>query len=547
MLGNLLSNAVKFTAQGHVLLATRFCGWAEGGARLEFSVTDTGIGISEEAQRRLFQPFSQADASTARRFGGSGLGLVLCRRIVEGMAGRIELRSEEAKGSTFTVTLELPVQPGEPRLAAAPPAALRGARVLLADASAASRAILERQLGRMGAAVETSSTALDCVARLDGAALAGRPFDAVVVDLGLPDLGGEGVGRQLRADPLHQGLALVLLSAPGLRGEEATADSAGFDAYLVKPAPPALLADALGLALERRRRGAPGPLLTRHSVGERDWHAPSAAPRLPVELRVLLAEDHPVNQKLAQKFLESMGARLEVAADGAQVLEALERSRFDLVLMDCQMPGMDGFMTTARIRERERIQGGHLPIIAMTAHALEGDREHCLAQGMDDYLSKPVTRQALWSVLSRWSGVAAGDVSAPLEPAAEARRAGPSPDDLDLDVRQLEELEAAYAGELQALYAEVLDPYLALTAEHLGEIDRALRAGDGGIVVAMAHRLKGSSVSLGFVGMGRLAQRLELGARSGSDQLAGMAAALQDEFRRVGAFVERRRASTRAA
>jgi two-component system, sensor histidine kinase and response regulator len=253
-----------------------------------------------------------------------------------------------------------------------------------------------------------------------------------------------------------------------------------------------------------------------------------------------------VNRVLAQKLPEGMGATLALAADGQEVLAALERARFDLVLMDCQMPGMDGFEATARIRARERERGGHLPIVAMTANALGGDREHCLARGMDDYLAKPVTRQALFDVLTRWSGKAQGaPAPAAAPPAGSAPR--PATDEPALDQERFGELEAAFHDDADAFHARLLGPYLAVTGEQLRAIDRAVEAGDTAALLAVAHKLKGASRTLGFVAMGEHAHGLEVGAREGDarDRLA-RAAALREEFQRVVAFAERRRKARNA-
>ncbi|HET9596771.1 MAG TPA: response regulator [Anaeromyxobacteraceae bacterium] len=540
VLGNLVSNAVKFTAEGHVLVSTR-CRGEGGRARLTLSVEDTGIGISAEAQEHLFQAFTQADASTSRRFGGSGLGLVLCRRIVDGMAGAIALRSEEGKGSTFTVSLDLPVAEGQP-MPPAPLSLLRGARVLVVDGDEPNRAVLERQLSRLGARVEGARTGEQALEAARRTGRDGERLDAAVVDGRAPELAWH-LGAALRAGARGGDLGLVLLSPSGRCGEALAAERAGFDAYLVKPTRPEILAGALAMVVERRRAGRPGPLVTRHAVSEAGL-APERGPStLPAPVRVLLAEDHPVNQKVAQKLLEGMGATLTVAADGLEAVQALERAPFDLVLMDCQMPGMDGFEATARIRARERERGGHVPIVAMTAHALGGDREHCLSMGMDDYLSKPVTRKALWDALARWTRTAAdGGAPAAEMPAPAASPQDPGPGEPGLDAEQFRELASTFAGSEASFWAELLQPYVEIAGRQLRDLDRALGAGDAASVAAIAHKLKGASLSLGFVAMGRHAQGLERGARQ--QALAGSgahAAALEEEYRRVSAFAERYR------
>jgi len=402
VLGNLMSNAVKFTQAGHVLVSTRLVTRQDGRARIQLAVRDTGIGIPPAAQARLFQPFSQADASTSRKFGGSGLGLVLCRRIIEAMGGEIRLESRAGEGSTFTVELELPVDPAWTGLRP-PPSILAGARVLLAIGHPVHRGILARNLREAGLVVELAEDPAAIPAALAEARRKGRPHAAAILDLRLPGEPGEQLGRRLRDDPALDGLALVLLTAIGCRGEGERAQAAGFDAYLAEPLRELALANVLALVIPRRGTGGRGPLVTQHTVTTA-IPTREELPPLPRTLRVLLAEDNRVNQKIALRMLAGLGTEATLAQDGFQVLQALEGAPFDLVLMDCQMPGMDGFTATARIRERERAGGGHLPIIAMTANALEGDRGLCLAAGMDDYVSKPINRHSLWQVLNRWCG-----------------------------------------------------------------------------------------------------------------------------------------------
>jgi CheY-like chemotaxis protein/HPt (histidine-containing phosphotransfer) domain-containing protein len=540
VVGNLVSNAVKFTSSGHVLVTTRLGGRAEGRVRIQISVTDTGPGISPEAQKRLFQPFSQADASTSRKFGGTGLGLVLCRRIIAGMGGGIDLVSEEGRGSTFTVSLELPVDEGRPA-ALPPPSILREARVLVLDDNPLNRAILEKQLSQLGVRVEAAGLGSEAVERVRVAARGGSAFDAALLDYHLPDMNGEQVGEALRGDALLAGLGLLMLSSSGQQGEAAHVEGVGFDAYLVKPVRAEILASALAMVLERKRRRECGALITRHTVSEAS-PPHRQEPSFAAPVRVLLAEDNLVNQQVARKMLEGMGATLVVAADGFQVLQALEQSAFEMVLMDCQMPGMDGFVATARIREREQARGGHIPIIAMTANALEGDREHCLAMGMDDYISKPITRQGLWAALSRWiqsPGVESARTEAPRSPAPAHRAA---PEEAAVDVQRFEEMKELLEGCPGGFYEGILQPYLSITEGQLRELEQSLEQRDTRTIQTIAHTLKGSSLNLGFVGLGSHAKEVEVEVKQGTLRNPGaLSAALQDEFRRVALFAQRYR------
>jgi CheY-like chemotaxis protein len=271
------------------------------------------------------------------------------------------------------------------------------ARILLAVGHSAERGILARHLEEVGPAPEVLERAADVLERLR----AGAPPDLVLLDKHLPDRPGLDLGRALREDPAFAGLTLVLVTANGQLGDGEAASAAGFDAYLAEPLKPRVLGGALAEALRRRRAGG-GELVTQHTVLEAE-HLGGPQARLPRPVRVLLAEDNRVNQKIAQRMLDALGAVHTLAEDGFQVLRALESAPFDVILMDCQMPSLDGFQATTRIRRREQERGGHIPIIAMTANALEGDRQLCLDAGMDDYLTKPVKRKALWTALTHWA------------------------------------------------------------------------------------------------------------------------------------------------
>jgi len=540
VLGNLMSNAVKFTSAGHVLVTAKLDHQSGGRVGFRISVADTGMGLSREAQKRLFRPFSQADASTSRKFGGTGLGLALCRRIIDGMGGSIDLLSEEGSGSVFTVALELPADQDRP--GALPPSSiLRGARLLVLDDSDLGRAILEKQLGQLGVHVMAAHSGGEAVEKVQAAARGGGAFDAAIVDDHLPDMDGGRVAEILRADASLTGLGLVMLSSSGYRGEAAHMRSLGFDAYLVKPVRAESLAGVLSMVLERKRRGERGALVTRHTVSEA---SPSHRdePSLATPLHVLLAEDNLVNQQVARKMLEGMGATLVVATDGSQALGLLEKSTFDVVLMDCQMPGMDGLEATARIRERERTRGGHIPIIAMTANALESDRERCLAAGMDDYISKPITWQGLWAALSRSTqnhGAEPGHAGAPPSQAAADPAAS---QETTVDARRFEQMKDLLDGSPGGFYEGILRPYLSITEGQLRELAQSVEKGDTRSIQTLAHTLKGSSLNLGFVGLGNQAKEVEADAKHGTlGDPGALAAAFQDEFRRVTLFAERYR------
>jgi len=533
VLGNLVSNAVKFTSTGHVLVATRFGGLEKGKVSLQLSVADTGLGISAEAQKHLFRPFCQAEASTSRRFGGTGLGLILCKRILDGMGGTIALESQEGKGSTFAVSLQLPANESQPP-PAPEPSSLRGARALVLDDSVAYRAILEKQLSRLGIRVETASSVAEALESARRATDHGA-FDVALLDYHMPEMAGAQVARAFRENPALAGLGLLMLSSSGQQGEPELVELAGADAYLVKPIRAEVLARTLERVLERKRQGGSGALIGRHNVTETIPDRGQGL-LLTVPLRVLLAEDNPVNQAVARRMLETMGATVTLAADGFQALEALERSHFDLILMDCQMPEMDGFAATGRIREKEQAADGHIPIIAMTANAMRGDREDCLARGMDDYISKPITRRALWEVLTRWSAPGARS-SNQISPSASAKPEGPT-----LDEDHLKEMNELFRTSPGGFYVEMVEPYVSTTKDMLRSLERFLEKGDTQSLAATAHALKGAALTLGLVGMANGAAAIEVDARQERLENVGtLATKLQDEFCRAVLHLEQYR------
>jgi signal transduction histidine kinase/ligand-binding sensor domain-containing protein/CheY-like chemotaxis protein len=388
---NLVGNAIKFTERGEVVVTVETLQGVPTGpdapAVLHFSVRDTGIGIPREKQLVIFAPFSQADASTTRRFGGTGLGLTISRRLAAMMGGDLWVESEPGKGSTFHFTGRFRAASPAPATRGEEPS-LEGQRVLIVDDNATSRRILEEMTARWGMKPVMAEDGSSALRRLEEDA----GLQLVITDTHMPGMDGYELAEKLRL--LGREASLVMLTSAGQRGDAARCRQLGVAAYLTKPVRSGELRQVLLAVLGVRPRRAPAsPLVTRHSLREA---VPARA------LRILLAEDNPVNQRLAIRLLERRGHRVVVACNGRQVLETLAThgwNAFDAVLMDVQMPEMDGFQATAAIRDHERGAGGHLPIIAMTAHAMKGDRERCLEAGMDAYVSKPVRAEALFEAI----------------------------------------------------------------------------------------------------------------------------------------------------
>jgi len=397
ILVNLVGNAIKFTERGEVTVQVERESQAGGSAKLHFSVRDTGVGIPREKQATVFEPFTQADGSTTRRYGGTGLGLSISRRLVEMMGGHIWVDSTPGQGSTFHFTARFGVGKPLEEVAPAQEPSLADVRVLVVDDNATNRRILEEMLQSWHMKPTLVEDAHVAMSRLERALEDGTPFRLVLTDVNMPEMDGFALVERIRRNPRLAGAAIVMLTSGGQRGDAARCRELGVAAYLSKPVGQSELFDAIVRVVSTpQAEAAPTALITRHSLheGKRKFH-------------VLLAEDNAVNQKLAVRLLEKQGHRVMVAANGRQALAALNQEKFDVVLMDVQMPEMDGFEATAAIRQREQSTGQHLPIIAMTAHAMQGDRERCLAAGMDGYISKPIQARQLFEVLDEKASPAA--------------------------------------------------------------------------------------------------------------------------------------------
>jgi PAS domain S-box-containing protein len=493
---NLAGNALKFTERGEVVLRVEAEAAADGRAALHFAVRDTGMGIPPEKQGRIFEAFAQADTSTTRRFGGTGLGLTISSRLVELMGGRIWLESEVGRGSTFHFTARFGLHPGPLEAARpAPRELLRGLPVLVVDDNATNRRILEELLAGWGmrpTAVDGGPAAL---AVLRGAAAAGEPFSLALVDAMMPGMDGRTLARRIREQPDLEGVALLMLSSAGQLLEAAGWRPLGVAACLTKPVKHSELLDAILRALHPH---APGP--ARSSAAPRPAPQPGQG-----ALRILLAEDNLVNQKLAVRLLEKLGHRVRLAGTGTEALAALEREPYDLVLMDVQMPEMDGLEATRCLRRGERRTGRHVPVIAMTAHAMKGDRERCLEAGMDGYLAKPIRTEELAAAIA---GVGPGTVPAGSGQAAAA-----------FD----HEAALAGAGGDPELLRELARIFRAECPRWQTQMRQAIAQGDAGLLRRAAHTCKGS---LGLFGAGaalEAAQRLESLGQAGDLAPAGEA------------------------
>jgi CheY-like chemotaxis protein/HPt (histidine-containing phosphotransfer) domain-containing protein/anti-sigma regulatory factor (Ser/Thr protein kinase) len=508
VLTNLVGNAVKFTEKGEVVLRVTLDESSEQAAVVRFEVRDTGIGIDAELKPRLFQSFVQADGSASRRYGGTGLGLAISRRLVALMGGSIDVESRRGQGSTFWFTARFARQ-AEVTPAPPPSARIAGRRVLVVDDNATNRQILRHQLGYWGLRVTAVESGPRALAQLQQAAASGTGYELAILDMKMPEMDGLELARAMKEDPALAGVRLVLLTSFGQRGHGAEAARIGIAAYLTKPVDEADLYDCLVEVLDEARR-APH-LVTRHSLREQ---------RPAVSAHVLVAEDNEVNQKVAAKILERLGYGVELAENGKEALAACARRRYDAVLMDGQMPGMDGYEATRRIRMRETRGARRVPIIAMTASAMKGDREKCLDAGMDDYVSKPVTPEALEAVLRKWVGAP----SAPAERAAAA----PAAAGQLLDEAIVQNLMSV--DDDGTLMDEIVATFLRIAPARLTAIKKAAR-GNPAALEREAHSFLGSCGNIGARRMAELCARLEVLGRSGSVEGAvEIAGALEQEL-----------------
>ena len=543
MLLNLVGNAVKFTDQGEVVVAVSHIAAGRDKGDLRVEVRDTGIGLSAAAQANLFQPFFQPDAAANRRYGGTGLGLVISKRLVELMGGQIGLESAPGKGSTFWFTVRL-----KRREEAAPQSSrwplLAGVRVLVAIGSPSARRVLAEQLRAWGMVIHgQSATGTGALALLSQDTGSAEACDIIVVDTRLEDMEGLDLARSIKELHRAEGFPVVLLADVGQRLEHSELEAAGIAAWLSKPAKYDLLGDRLSSLLH----SADGPMPKSEILLEARTGNPKAAvaePVLPRDLRVLLAEDNPTNQKLAVHFLQRLGLTPDLATNGLEVLSAFKRQRYDLVLMDCHMPEMDGYEATRRLRQ-DRQLSGDVRIVALTAAAMTGDRDRCLAAGMDDYLTKPLRLEDLRLTLVRHLVTNRPASSDGLASATQGPVGKEANTAAHLDHSALAEIIGDDAVHGRKLLVELLRLYLRESPEQLARMVAQCRDKQFEALRETAHSLKGSSATLGAGRLAQLCRRLEIVAHEGD--LAGsktLIEGIREEFATVAGLLEKEKAAS---
>jgi signal transduction histidine kinase/CheY-like chemotaxis protein/HPt (histidine-containing phosphotransfer) domain-containing protein len=521
---NLLSNAIKFTATGEVEVRVTLAESQGDTAMVRFEVRDTGIGIPEHLQERIFESFSQADGSTTRQYGGTGLGLAIAKRLIEMMGGQVRLVSAPGVGSTFGFTACFTRVEGasQPR---ALPADLRGLRTLIVDDNATNREILQEQCSRWGMTCSTAHDGREAVTALRAAKAQGTGYDLVIMDQHMPEMDGLSAARTINAEPELRTARVILLTSV----DSEYANQPGIVRVLTKPVRASELQRTLAEIMGSANQDASTP------------NGPAVARSAPsLSGHVLVAEDNPVNQELAKSMLENLGCQVTLVGTGLAAVAAVEQTAFDAVLMDVQMPEMDGLVATATIRDREtHSQARRVPIIALTANAFVQDRDACLAAGMDDYVAKPFTMEKLRAALTRWISPSAGTEpvtahAAETPGAAHVEPEAPAAGRVTLDHRALDQIRALDRPGAPSMLDKVIQVYLTTTPKLLGAMRTGMAEQNSETVRQAAHSLKSASANLGATGLAELCRALEAQAKAGGCPKPGAEIeALEAEFQQV--------------
>jgi len=494
VLTNLVGNAIKFTREGEVIIRVSREAEDEAKARLRFSVVDTGIGIPRARRKHLFDAFTQVDASTTRKFGGSGLGLAISKKLVRMMGGKIGVTSTPGEGSDFWFTVELAKQPEAAPHAPVSERDIRDLRLIFVEHNRSSRKWLATLMDNWGIDFEQADTASEALIKIRSAAESGTPYRIALLDMNMPGIGGEELGRLIKADEDLGDTRLVMMTSLGKRGDAARLKKEGFAAYLTKPVKQSVLHDCLAAvdatADPDDHTDNAGQLITRYSLDEAKQRG----------IRILVAEDNPVNQKVALAVLEKLGYRAELAVDGREAVNMQAQQAYDLILMDCHMPRLDGYKAARRIRKAEADGKQRVPIVAMTAHAVSGARAECLEAGMDDFISKPVAPQVLVDTIENW-------VRAP----SHARRVAPAEESAlqgEPEVFNQQGLFTSVLGD-KDLFSELLGVFTAELPVMLSALEAAVQGGNLESIRIAAHNLKGAAGNIGAPALLALAREIE--------------------------------------
>jgi PAS domain S-box-containing protein len=526
---NLAGNAIKFTQKGEVFISVKrdessAASQDENALALTFSVRDTGIGIDSNKISLLFDKFTQIDASTTRQFGGTGLGLAISRQLVEMMGGSVAVESELGRGSCFSFSVVLKKQPQENRIDAIPPKELQGLRALVVDDNATNREILYKQMTQWGMEIDLASDGPTAIKMLKAAVKKKKIYHVAILDMQMPGMDGEMLGRVIKADPLIKHTNMVMMTSLGTLSEARRFAEIGFVAYLTKPTRHHELRSVLALAVSERKEDSSGDslsILTRHSVKR------AKETLIRSDVKILLAEDNITNQQVALGILKKLGLQASGVFNGIEALQMIKTGAFNLVLMDVQMPQMDGLEATRRIR-RMNEPYRDIVIIAMTAHAMQGDREKCLDAGMNDYIAKPVTPEALSEVLNRW--LPQGSSLAESRDEAIAMQAEHEIWNRDaLFERMMQDAELVKA---------IVEGFLEDMPKQIQLLKSYVEAGDLKMLERQAHTIKGAAANMGADALRSIALKLEEDSKRGnSDVVADLVSALEKAYAELEAVM----------
>ncbi len=531
ILVNLIGNAIKFTHHGEIIIQAEPIKETETHVLVRFAVEDSGVGIPYERQAAVFERFTQADGSTTRKYGGTGLGLTICKQLVEAMGGKIGVESTPGVGSTFWFEINCAKQLREKTKSGTGPLTLGPsnllqARILVVDDNQINRIVLKKNVEALGSRVDAVASGAKGLESLRNAHRTGDPYHVVLLDMQMPGMDGEQTARAIKSDPAVKDVKILVLTSMGQRGDAVRLEALGCSGYLLKPVKQQMLFDAV-VAVLGQGPDQSASLITRHTLSE----------QRKLGLRLLLAEDNSINQKLAVVLLQKAGYSVDAVETGAQALEKVQSNQYSAILMDVQMPEMDGLEATQHIRAWEKNTGQHIPIIAMTAHAMQGDRERCLEAGMDDYVSKPLEPKVLFNALDRWTQTPyqqeeilerVQDYSAPADVFAVGLDDGlfgeSTPSDsrptgaaapvfqavFEADVLPVDFEGALYRfGDDRDFMMQMFREYKDHLPGRLQEIQSALQAGDAGGLARLSHNLKGISLNFSAEPVAKIALKLE--------------------------------------
>jgi two-component system, sensor histidine kinase and response regulator len=496
---NLIGNAIKFTKQGKVAISVTLVDETESHATILFNVTDTGIGIPQNKQALIFESFVQADGSSTRRYGGTGLGLAMSKQITELIGGEIGVESEEGKGARFWFTVTFDKQL-EIKKSGSRPADPKGKHILVVCDTEISRNLLLEYMNKWGCTYGAASNAQGALEELQFACDCKSPYEIAIIDLQLSDIDGENLGINIKQDPNLKDISLIMLASHGCRGDAAKMKSIGFAAYLTKPVDETQLYECISIITDTEKqanREAPEEIITRHSISEEKKR----------RIRILVAEDDDINQKVITSILARIGYTAKVVTNGMEVIRELEQESYDLVFMDCQMPVMDGYEATYEIRNPDsKVMDHGVPVIALTGHAMDGDMERCIHSGMDDYLSKPVKPQELAGMIEKWLSK---------QEHVQEKEVNSTVDmDIEDDVFDLSVLMSNFSED-RGFINDILKDFCEYLPEKISTLKDAYTKEDILLVKSEAHNIKGSSANVGAIAVQKIARQIETAANSG--------------------------------